>query len=126
MLHHISFGVRDLNLSGPFYDAALGALGFRRVFENETAIGYGLIDGEDLFSLKLRSGAAAPGAGFHLAFAAACRAAVDAFHQDSLRVGGQDNGAPGLRPHYGPLYYAAFLIDPDGYQIEVVTNTPPG
>ena len=126
MLHHISFGVRDLNLSGAFYDAALGALGFRRVFENETAIGYGLIDGEDQFSLKLRPGAGAPGAGSHLAFAASCRSAVDAFHRDSLRVGGQDNGAPGLRPHYGPLYYAAFLIDPDGYQIEVVTNTPRG
>jgi catechol 2,3-dioxygenase-like lactoylglutathione lyase family enzyme len=126
MLHHISFGVRDLNLSAAFYDAALGALGFRRVFENETAIGYGFVDGEDLFSLKLRPGAAAPGAGFHLAFAASCRAAVDAFHRDSLRVGGQDNGAPGLRPHYGPLYYAAFLIDPDGYQIEVVANSPPG
>ena len=120
MLHsHIASEFEILHLSGAFYDAGLGALGFRRVFENETAIGYGLVDGEDLFSLKLRPGAAAPGAGFHLAFVASCRAAVDAFHQDSLRVGGQDNGAPGLRPHYGPLYYAAFVIDPDGYQIEV-------
>ena len=61
MLHHISLGVRDLFLSGAFYDAALGALGFRRVFEDETAIGYGLVDGEDILCLKLRDDATAPG-----------------------------------------------------------------
>jgi catechol 2,3-dioxygenase-like lactoylglutathione lyase family enzyme len=125
MLHHISFGVRDLGLSGAFYDAALGALGFRRVFEDETAVGYGLVDGEDDLCLKLRPDAASPGPGFHLAFAASSRAAVDAFYHAALRVGGQDNGAPGLRPEYGPLYYAAFLIDPDGHRIEVVTKNPP-
>ena|ERR1700761_5239160 len=122
MLHHISLGVRDLKLSGAFYDAALGVLGFRRVFEDETAIGYGWVAGEDKFCLKLRPGAAAPGAGFHLAFAASSREAVDAFHQLALHVGGQDNGSPGLRPEYGPLYYAAFLIDPDGHRIEAVTK----
>jgi len=57
MLHHISFGVRDLKLSSAFYDAALGALGFRRVFEDETAVGHGLEDGKDLFCLKLRTDA---------------------------------------------------------------------
>ena len=62
MLHHISLGVRDLKLSAAFYDVALGALGFRRVFEDETAVGYGLEDGKDLLCLKLRSDAAAPGA----------------------------------------------------------------
>jgi catechol 2,3-dioxygenase-like lactoylglutathione lyase family enzyme len=122
MLHHISFGVRDLALSGAFYDAALGTLGFRRVFADQTAIGYGSADGEDMFCLKLRSAAAAPGSGFHLAFAASSKTAVDAFHQAALRVGGQDNGAPGLRPDYGPFYYAAFLVDPDGHRIEVVTK----
>ena len=125
MLHHVSFGVRDLKRSGAFYDAALGALGFRRVFENETAIGYGWVDNQDKFCLKLWSDAAAPGAGFHLAFSAPSRAAVDSFHQAALRVGGQDNGAPGLRPHYGPHYYAAFLVDPDGYRIEAVCKMPP-
>ena len=118
LLHHISFGVRDLARSAAFYDAALGALGFRRVYEDATVVGYGLVDGEDLISLKLRPGAAAPGAGFHLAFSAPSRAAVGAFHQAALRVGGQDQGEPGLRPHYGPNYYAAFLLDPDGYRIE--------
>jgi catechol 2,3-dioxygenase-like lactoylglutathione lyase family enzyme len=64
MFHHVSFGVRDLKRSGAFYDAALGALGFRRVFEDETAVGYGLEDGKDLFCLKLRPAAVAPGKRF--------------------------------------------------------------
>ena len=85
-------------------------------------MGYGLVDGEDLLCLKLRPGVAAPGAGFHLAFSAPSRAAVDAFHQAALRVGGQDDGKPGLRPDYGPDYYAAFLIDPDGHRIEAVVK----
>ncbi len=124
LLHHISFGVRDLKLSGAFYDAALGALGLRRVFEDETAIGYGVVDGQDSFCLKLRSGAAAPGAGFHLAFSASSRAAVDAFHAAALRFGGHDNGIPGFRPHYGQHYYAAFITDPDGFNIEAVCKNP--
>jgi catechol 2,3-dioxygenase-like lactoylglutathione lyase family enzyme len=126
ILHHVSLGIRDLKLSSAFYDAALGALGFYRVFEDETAVGYGLVDGQDLLCLKLRPAAAAPGAGFHLAFSAPSRSAVDAFHQAALRVGGHDNGPPGLRPNYGPHYYAAFLIDPDGHHIEAVTNVPLG
>ncbi|MBV6321170.1 VOC family protein [Duganella violaceipulchra] len=125
MLHHISFGVRDLALAGAFYDAALGALGFRRVFEDDEAIGYGLEDDKDLLCLKLRDDAAAPGAGFHMAFTAPTRAAVDAFHADALRIGGSDNGAPGLRPDYGDHYYAAFLVDTEGHRIEAVINKPP-
>jgi catechol 2,3-dioxygenase-like lactoylglutathione lyase family enzyme len=122
MLHHISFGVRDLALSGAFYDAALGALGFRRVCEDDDIIGYGLKDGQDLLCLKLRPAATPPGAGFHMAFAAPSRAAVDAFHAAALRVGGSDNGAPGPRPDYGDHYSAAFLVDPDGHHIEAVIN----
>jgi catechol 2,3-dioxygenase-like lactoylglutathione lyase family enzyme len=122
VLHHISFGVRDLVLSGAFYDAALSALGLRRVFQTETEIGYGPEVGADQFGLSLRPGAAAPGEGFHLAFAATSREAVDDFYHSALKVGGRDNGAPGLRPHYDPRYYAAFLVDPDGYHVEVVTH----
>jgi catechol 2,3-dioxygenase-like lactoylglutathione lyase family enzyme len=122
MLHHISIGVRNLELAARFYDAALGALGFRRVFEDATAIGYGIEDGEDKLCLKLRSQTAAPGPGFHLAFAAPSRNAVHLFHSQALDAGGRDNGAPGLRPHYGPNYYAAFVIDPDGHPVEAVIN----
>ena len=124
MLHHISLGVRDLALAARFYDAALGALGFRRVFEDDCAIGYGLEDDKDLLCLKLRPDAAAPGPGFHLAFAAPSRLAVDACHAAALPAGGRDNGAPGLRPDYGPHYYACFLVDPDGHHIEAVINAP--
>lgn len=123
MLHHLSFASRDLKLSGGFYDVALGALGFRRVFEDKTAIGYGLIEGKDIFCLKLRAQLVVPGSGFHVAFAAPSRSAVDGFYT-ALKVGGQDNGAPGLRPGYGPEYYAAFLLDPDGYRIEAVYKGP--
>jgi catechol 2,3-dioxygenase-like lactoylglutathione lyase family enzyme len=122
MLHHLSLGVRDLAVAGAFYDAALGALGYRRVFEDDTAIGYGLVDDEDLLCLKLRDDAAAPGPGFHLAFSAPTRAAVYAFHHAALLGGGQDNGAAGVRPDYGDSYYAAFVIDPDGHRIEAVTK----
>lgn len=119
-LHHISFGVADLAQAGRFYDAALGALGLRRVFEDDDAIGYGVHDGEDLLCLKLRPDAGAPGPGFHLAFHAATRPAVQAFHAAALAHGGRDNGPPGLRPDYGEHYYAAFVIDPAGHAIEAV------
>ena len=122
MLHHLSFGVSNLGLSGAFYDAALGALGFKRVFEDDSAIGYGLVEGEDKLCLKLRPEVSAPGSGFHVAFAASSRGAVDRFYSAGLKIGGKGNGAPGLRPEYGPHYYAAFLVDPDGHRIEAVIN----
>ena len=125
MLHHLSFAVADLQRSAAFYDAVLGALGYRRVFEAETAIGYGVEDGKDKFCLKSYGDVVAPAAGFHLAFAAPSRAAVHAFHGAALAAGGTDNGAAGPRPRYGPHYYAAFVIDPDGYRIEAVLNSPP-
>lgn len=124
MLHHLSFGVRDLALSSAFYDAVLGALGFRRVFDSDDAVGYGLVDGKDLLLLNHCPDAMPSGPGCHLAFAAPSRTAVDQCHAAALRVGGRDHGAPGLRPDYGPDYYAAFLIDPDGYRIEAVINSP--
>jgi len=122
MLHHLSFGVRDLQVAGAFYDAVLGALGYRRVFEDDTAIGYGVEDDKDLLCLKLRPGVRPPGAGFHLAFAAVSRPEVDAFYAAGMRLGGVDNGPPGLRPDYGQYYYATFMIDPDGHHIEAVTK----
>jgi catechol 2,3-dioxygenase-like lactoylglutathione lyase family enzyme len=128
MLHHLSFGVADLARAAAFYDAALAPLGYVRVFEDDTAVGYGypegVANGEDKFCLKLRPAAAAPGAGFHLAFAAPTCAAIAQFHAAALAQGGRDNGRPGLRPDYGPHYYAAFVIDPDGHAIEAVLNKP--
>ncbi|SHH22137.1 VOC family protein [Massilia sp. CF038] len=124
MLHHISLGVRDLALSSAFYDAAFAAIAYRRVFEDDDAVGYGLVDGQDILCLKLNDAAQAPGPGFHLAFSANSRSQVDAFYAAALKIGGHCNGAPGLRPDYGDHYYAAFLIDPDGYRIEVVTKNP--
>jgi catechol 2,3-dioxygenase-like lactoylglutathione lyase family enzyme len=130
MLHHLSLGVTDLARAAAFYDAALAPLGYDRVWsdirpgEPDQAIGYGPAGGGDKLALKQHNGARAPGPGFHIAFAAPDRAAVDAFHQAALAAGGIDNGGPGLRLHYGPTYYAAFVIDPDGHRIEAVFKAP--
>ena len=123
MLHHLSLAVSDLECSGRFYDAALGALGYARVWSDRSAIGYGLPGGGDKLALKLsHDGVTPPSTGFHLAFAAESRQAVDAWHAAALAHGGKDNGAPGLRPQYGPTYYAAFVFDPNGYALEAVTK----
>jgi len=123
VLHHVSLGVQDLARAAAFYDPVLAALGYVRVWAVADAIGYGLPGGGDKLALKARPGEArAPGPGFHLALAAPSRAAVDAWHAAALAHGGADNGAPGLRPRYGPYYYAAFVLDPDGNRLEAVIN----
>jgi catechol 2,3-dioxygenase-like lactoylglutathione lyase family enzyme len=125
MLHHISLGVSNLERAAAFYQAALSALGYVQVWSDATAVGYGPAGGGDKLAIKLRGAeVAAPGPGFHVAFAASSRQAVDHFHAAALQHGGQDNGAPGLRPEYGADYYAAFVIDPDGHPIEAVINSP--
>jgi len=125
MLHHLSFGVTDLTRSAAFYDVTLSSLGYVRVWADKTGVGYGYPGGDDKFAIKLRStGVAVPGPGFHVAFAAPSREAVSRFHKEALRHGGNDKGAPGLRPDYGEHYYAAFVADPDGYRIEAVINEP--
>ncbi len=123
MLHHLSFGTADLARSTAFYDAVLAALGYARVWADDTAVGYGYPGGGDKLAIKLRSGPiAVPGPGFHVAFAAPDRDAVARFYKAALEHGGKDNGPPGLRPQYGENYYAAFVFDPDGYAIEAVTD----
>ncbi|MGB8694602.1 MAG: VOC family protein [Steroidobacteraceae bacterium] len=125
MLHHISFAVTDLKRSAAFYDATLATLGYARVWANASAVGYGNPGGDDRFAIKLRAPQlTAPGPGFHLAFSAPSRDAVAEFHRSALGNGGRDNGAPGLRVNYGENYFAAFVIDPDGYHIEAVIDDP--
>jgi catechol 2,3-dioxygenase-like lactoylglutathione lyase family enzyme len=125
MLHHVSFAVADLARSVAFYDAAILPLGYVRVWADSTAVGYGLSGGGDKFAIKLRPGnESVPGYGFHLAFAAPSRKAADEFYDAAIRLGGRDNGTPGLCPEYGEYYYAAFVIDPDGYRIEAVIIGP--
>ena len=120
LLHHVSLPVADLQAATAFYDAALGALGYLRAFTAATAVGYGSEPGKDKLCLKLTPAAANAGPGFHLAFSAPSEAAVIDFHTQALAHGGRDNGPPGPRPHYGPDYYAAFVIDPDGHALEAV------
>lgn len=121
VLGHLSFGVADLERAVAFYDGVLATLGYVRVWSDVEAAGYGEAGGTDKLALFARSDLASPpGPGFHLAFTAPSRAAVDAFHAAAIRLGGGDHGAPGARPHYGPTYYAAFVTDPDGYKLEAV------
>src|SRR5665213_2474829 len=97
MIHHLSFAVTDLPRSARFYDAVLKALGYKQVAANEGFVGWGRKKGEDLFAIKSRErGVKVPGPGFHLAFAAPSRRAVDAFYRAALKHGGKDNGGTGL------------------------------
>jgi len=118
MLGHLSFGVSNLDRSTAFYDPVMATLGFRRVWTSPNGVGYGLEPDKDKLALFPRADAAPPGPGFHLAFDAADRDSVDRFHAAALAAGGTSDGAPGPRPHYGETYYAAFVIDPDGYRLE--------
>jgi catechol 2,3-dioxygenase-like lactoylglutathione lyase family enzyme len=103
VLSHLSFGVADLAKAAAFYDGVLAALGYVRVWSNEDGVGYGVACGNDRLALfPQASRPSPPGPGFHLAFEAPSRAAVNAFHAAALRLGGRDEGAPGARPHYTP------------------------
>ena len=119
MLDHVTIGVTDIAGARAFYDAALAPLGiFYMCGEGATFAGYG--DGEKAFFwFGLRD---APQTGAHIAFTAPDHATVDAFHRAGLAAGGRDNGAPGLRPNYHADYYGAFLLDPDGHNIEAVCH----
>lgn len=119
MLDHVTIGVLDLEQSRMFYDAILHPLGIERLYaEGETFAGYG-IRPKAFFWIGQR---ATPQTGAHVAFAAQSREIVDRFHQAALVAGGVDNGAPGVRAHYHPNYYGAFILDPDGHNIEAVCH----
>jgi catechol 2,3-dioxygenase-like lactoylglutathione lyase family enzyme len=118
MFNHVSVGTRDLERASRFYDAALGALGYRRTSSESFGNAWG-VHWPEFWATLPDEGEAAAGNGVHVAFVAASREAVDAFHAAGIAAGGSDAGAPGLRD-YTPDYYAAFLRDPDGNKIEAV------
>jgi len=129
MLHHISLGAQNIERSARFYDAALAPLGYVRVWsdlrpgEEGQAVGYGPQGSDDKLAIKQVAARIPNIPAFHLAFTAPTRAAVAAFYGAALSAGGMDNGPPGLRPDYGPNYFAAFVIDPDGHYLEAVCKS---
>ena len=126
VLDHIGITVSELERSLAFYNAALAPLGVRELMRVPGELtGYGDVVGFGAAKPELwLSGAAKTTPHVHIAFAAENRAVVDAFHAAALAAGGTDNGGPGIRPHYHSSYYAAFVLDPDGHNIEVVCHRP--
>jgi len=120
MIDHLTLTVRDVDRSVAFYTRALAPLGYRVLMEFEGV--YGLGDEKPYFWIKQDDPPTNPQ---HLAFAARRRADVDAFYEAALAAGARDNGPPGLREHYHPTYYAAFVFDPDGHPIEAVNHAEP-
>ncbi len=126
MIDHVTFGVRDFDRSLAFYDEAFAPLGVTRLFtvppehtEGVSVTGYG--DTRPWFWI---AEADATKGKLHICLTAKTRAEVDAFHAAALAAGGVDNGAPGPRPHYHADYYGAFVLDPDGHNIEAVCHAP--
>jgi catechol 2,3-dioxygenase-like lactoylglutathione lyase family enzyme len=119
MIDHIGFEVSDLTKSARFYDAVFYALGARRMLASEQAVAYGF--DSPIVWIVFRGRPPAPGYG-HIALDASGRAAVDAAHRAGIANGGTDDGQPGSRPQYGGRYYAAYLRDPDGLRVEVVSS----
>ncbi|CAN5272549.1 VOC family protein [soil metagenome] len=118
MIDHIGIGVSDFARSVAFYRQALAPIGYQVLMEFGEAAGFGEPPKPDFWV------AAGPPAPQHVAFRVRSRAEVDAFHAAGLAAGGKDNGAPGLRPHYHASYYAAFVIDLEGHNIEAVCHSP--
>jgi catechol 2,3-dioxygenase-like lactoylglutathione lyase family enzyme len=117
MYDHIGLRVRDLAASARFYRAALAPLGYEQTVRDPVSAGFGAAGVTGLWlSLELDTRER----GVHLALRAADRAAVEGFYKEGLAAGGRDNGPPGLRADYGPSYFAAFLVDPDGNNVEAV------
>lgn len=119
MIDHIGFEVSDLPRAARFYDGVFYALGARRLLDSEHAVAYGV--NEPAVWIVVRGRAPGPGYG-HMALHASGKAAVDAAYAAGLANGGSDDGPPGQRPQYGRRYYAAYLRDPDGLRVEVVSR----
>jgi catechol 2,3-dioxygenase-like lactoylglutathione lyase family enzyme len=126
MIDHVSIAVRDLERAAAFYEVVLARIGYTKIDVRPATIGFGKRYSEfwlnyrpDMFVLPSDSGAQSNGV--HVCLRAPTTAAVDGFHAAALAAGGASDGAPGLRPHHGDGYYAAFIRDPDGNRIEAVT-----
>jgi catechol 2,3-dioxygenase-like lactoylglutathione lyase family enzyme len=119
MYDHIGLKVKNLDESVRFYSGALATLGYVLCSRDEAGAGFGP-RGEPAFWLGAVQGST--GVGMHVAFSAPDRASVDRFYTEGMKAGGRDNGPPGIRADYSPTYYGAFLLDPDGYNIEAVCN----
>jgi catechol 2,3-dioxygenase-like lactoylglutathione lyase family enzyme len=118
MIDHVSIGVRNVAASKRFYDAVLQPLGYRCLTDSPESLGYGAKAPVLWVNAAERPVPPDSRSGLHFCFCAPDRESVDRFHSAGLISGGRDNGRPGLRPDYGAGYYAAFLVDPDGYRIE--------
>jgi catechol 2,3-dioxygenase-like lactoylglutathione lyase family enzyme len=118
MLNHVSIGVRDLAKTKRFYDAALGALGYKCLSNGASSLGYGRDSVAFWISPTDKPVPADTASGLHFCFDAPNRKSVDAFYAAAVKAGGKDNGKPGVREDYSPNYYAGFVVDPDGYRIE--------
>jgi catechol 2,3-dioxygenase-like lactoylglutathione lyase family enzyme len=123
MLDHVTIGVTDFDRAREFYDRVLQPLGIARLYaDGDGAAGYG-VRPKAFFWIGLKQ---LPQTGTHVAFAAPDRATVDRFHAAAIAAGGRDNGPPGMRPHYHANYYGAFVLDPDGHNVEAVCHLPQG
>lgn len=126
MLDHIGISVSDIARAKAFYDQALAPLGLSALValspeQTGGYAGYGYGDTRPFFWIGV---GANPTGQLHVAFAVQDRATVEAFHAAALAAGGRDNGGPALRPHYHPDYYGAFVLDPDGINVEAVCHAP--
>jgi catechol 2,3-dioxygenase-like lactoylglutathione lyase family enzyme len=120
MFDHLGMGVTDYEASKSFFLAALQPLGVAIVMEGPFGLGLGSHGKPSLWLTQVPEEPTP----LHIAFTASTRQQVDEFHRAALAVGARDNGAPGLRPHYHPDYYGAFVIGPDGHNIEAVCHRP--
>jgi len=129
-LGHISLGVRSYDISKEFYSRIFEPLGLKLVYDSEAkgpsnrrprTLGYGPDEDHEMINIfEYGDASCSPGKGTHIAFNAPTRPAVIDFHAAALKAGGESNGEPGLRPHYGTNYFAAFIVCPDGWRLEAV------
>jgi catechol 2,3-dioxygenase-like lactoylglutathione lyase family enzyme len=121
MIDHVGITVSNIAKSKPFYSAAFAPLGYAVIMDGGGFAGFGKGGKPDFWIAESPT----PPSGVHIALLAPDRATVDAFHQSAMAAGGRDNGAPGPRSQYHPTYYGAFVLDPDGHNIEAVCHDDP-